>query len=102
VRRSAGRYDVVAASIRSGHGGLLLGTPGLLASGGAQWIAPVAWSPDGRMLLVARGNPFAPLAMEAVEPTRFERQLLGSDAALAGSFDGDGGWLDFATTRPLH
>ena len=101
-RRLAGRYDVVAASIRSGHGGLLLGTPGVLANGGAQWIAPVAWSPDGRALLVARGNPFAPLAMEAVDPTRFDRKLLSTDAALAGSFDADGGWLDFATTRPLH
>ena len=101
-RRLAGRYEVVAASIRSGHGGLLLGKPGVLANGGAQWIAPVAWSPDARTLLVARGNPFAPLAMEAVDPTRFDRELLGTDAALAGSFDADGAWLAFATTRPLH
>jgi len=101
-RRLAGRYDVVAASIRSGHGGLLLGTPGVLASGGAEWIAPVAWSPDARTLLVARGNPFAPLALEAVDPRSFSRRLLATDAALAGSFDGDGGWLGFATTRPLH
>ena len=100
-RRSEGRYNVVAASIRSGHGGLLLGTPGLLASGGAQWIAPVAWSPDGRTLLAAHGNPYAPLAMEVVDPTNFARELLGTDAAAAGSFDGDGGWLAFATTRPL-
>jgi hypothetical protein len=101
-RRLEGRYDVVAASIRSGHGGLLLGTPGVLASGGAQWIAPVAWSPDARSLLVARGNPYAALAVEAVDPTRFTRELLGTDAARAGSFDGDGGWFAFATTRPLH
>jgi len=101
-RRLAGRYDVVAASIRSGHGGLLLGTPGVVASGGAEWIAPVAWSPDGRSLLVARGNPFAPLALEAVDPNTFSRRLLATDAARAGSFDGDGGWLGFATTRPLQ
>jgi hypothetical protein len=101
-RRSEGRYDVVAASIRSGHGGLLLGTPGVLANGGAQWIAPVAWSPDGRTLLVARGNPYAALAAEIVDPTSFARELLGTDAAPAGSFDGDGGWIAFATTRPLY
>lgn len=101
-RRLEGRYEVVAASIRSGHGGLLLGTPGVLASGGAQWIAPVAWSPDARNLLVARGNPYAPLSVEVVDPTRFARELLGTDAAPAGSFDGDGGWLAFGTTKPLH
>ncbi len=101
-RRLAGRYDVVAASIRSGHGGLLLGTPGVVANGGAEWIAPVAWSPDARSLLVARGNPFAPLALEAVDPNTLSRRLLATDAALAGSFDGDGGWFGFATTRPLQ
>jgi hypothetical protein len=101
-RRLAGRYDVVAASIRSGHGGLLLGTPGVLANGGAEWIAPVAWSPDARSLLVASGNPFGPLALEAVDPKNFSRRLFATDAALAGSFDADGGWLGFATTRPLH
>jgi hypothetical protein len=101
-RRLVGRYDVVAASIRSGHGGLLLGTPGVLANGGAEWIAPVAWSPDARSLLVARGNPFAPLTLEAVDPDTFLRRVLAADAALAGSFDADGGWLGFATTRPLQ
>ena len=93
-RRVAGRYDVVAASIRSGHGGLLLGTPGVLANGGAQWIAPVAWSPDGRTLLVARGNPFAPLAMEAVDPTALRSPAAGQRRRARGSFDGDGAWLD--------
>jgi hypothetical protein len=101
-RREQGRYYVVAAAIRSGHGGLLLGRSGVLASGGAQWIAPVAWSPDARTLLVARGNPYAALAIERIDPTGFARELLGTDAAPAGSFDGDGGWLAFATARPLH
>jgi hypothetical protein len=62
----------------------------------------VAWSPDARTLLVARGNPYAALAIERIDPTCFARELLGTDAAPAGSFDGDGGWLAFATARPLH
>ena len=32
--RESGRYQVVAAGIRSGHGGILLGNLGVLADGG--------------------------------------------------------------------
>jgi len=101
-RREAGRYRVLAASIRSGHGGILLGTPGVLADGGAQWIAPVAWSVDGRSLVLARGNPFAALAGEAIDPTTGETRALTDDLAPAASANGDGAWLSFATTRSRH
>jgi hypothetical protein len=101
-QREAGGYEVVAAAIRGGHGGLLLGASGRLARGGAQWIAPLAWSPDGRALVVARGNPFAPLAVEAIDPATGESTPLGADLAAAAAFDADGGWLAFATAQGGH
>jgi hypothetical protein len=101
-RREHGRYRVVAASIRSGHGGILLGTQGLLADGGAEWIAPVAWSADGRTLVVARGNPFAALSGALLDPTTGQAQPLGDDLAPAAGANGDGAWLAFATTRSSH
>jgi len=101
-RRDAGRYEVVSAAIRTGHGGVLLGEPGVLFRGGAQWVAPLAWSPDGRTLLVARGNPFAPLAAVALDPATGAAVELGGDAAPAAAFDADGGWLALATARGGH
>ena len=101
-RRSGGRYQVVGASIRSGHGGVLLGEPSPLFEGGAQWVAPLAWSRDGRTLVVARGNPFAPLAAVALDPASGATGALGDDAAPAASLDGDGGWLVLATARGGH
>jgi len=101
-RRSRGRYEVVGAAIRSGHGGILLGEPSALFTGGAQWVAPLAWSPDGRTLVVASGNPFAPLAAVAIDPATGAATALGEDVAPAASLDGDGGWLALATTRGGH
>jgi hypothetical protein len=101
-RRDGGRYEVVAAALRSGHGGILLGNVGVLASGGAEWIAPLAWSPDARTLLVGRGNPFAPLAGLALDPATGEVTPLGDGLAPAGSFVADGGWLALATAQAEH
>jgi len=101
-RREAGRYQVVAASIRSGHGGVLLGEPGVLFEGGAEWVAPLAWSADGRTLVIARGNPFAPLAALALDPATGAVATLAADAAPGAAFDGDGGWLALATARGGH
>lgn len=94
-----GRYDVVAAPLRSGHGGVLLGKPRTLFPGGAAWTAPLAWSPDARMLLVVRGNPLRPLealALDLVsgEPAWIGRELPGSASV---SFSGDGGWIALPT-----
>jgi hypothetical protein len=100
-RRSGGRYEVVAASILNGHGGTLLGTVGVLASGGAAWIAPLAWSPDARSLVIARGNPFAPLRAVTLDPATGAQVPLGDDA-VAASFDADGGWMALATAHPGH
>jgi hypothetical protein len=100
-RRAEGRYEVVAAAVRTGHGGLLLGTPGVLATGGAEWVAPLAWSPDGRALVVGRGNPFAPLEAVRVDPATGESTSVGIDVA-AASFSADGGWLVRATAQGAH
>ena len=101
-RREGGRYSAVAASIRSGHGGILLGSVGVLAEGGAQWIAPVAWSADGRALVVVRGNPFAALEGAVVDPVSGATRSLGADVGLGAGANGDGAWLAWATTRSHH
>jgi len=101
-RREGGRYAVVAAALRSGHGGLLLGNVGVLARGGAEWTAPLAWAPDARTLVFARGNPFAPLAGVAFDPATGAQAELGAALAPAASFVADGGWLAFATTQGRH
>ncbi|MCU0668610.1 MAG: hypothetical protein MUF70_04580 [Myxococcota bacterium] len=101
-QREDGRYRVVAATIRSGHGGILLGTIGVLVDGGAQWAAPVAWGADGRTLVVARGNPFAALTGTAHDFAERATHGLGDEIAPAASLAGDGAWLAFATARNRH
>jgi hypothetical protein len=101
-RRDGGRYEVAAATLRSGHGGILLGNVGVLASGGAEWIAPLAWAPDARTLVVGRGNPFAPLTGVAFDPATGAEIQLGEGLAPAASFVADGGWLAFASAQGGH
>lgn len=101
-QRADGRYRVVSATIRSGHGGILLGTTGVLVDGGAQWIAPLAWGADARTLVVARGNPFAVLTGTAHDLAGRATRVLGEDFAPAAALDGDGAWLAFATARNRH
>lgn len=101
-RRDGGRYQVAAAALRSGHGGWLLGAARVLARGGAEWVAPIAWAPDTRTLLLARGNPFAPLSGLALDPATGESTPLGDDLAAAAGFVADGGWLAVATAKPAH
>jgi hypothetical protein len=101
-RRADGGYEVVAAAIRSGHGGILLGAVGTLAEGGAQWIAPIAWGADGRSLVLVRGNPFAALQGTLLDPASGASLALGDALAPAASLNGDGAWLAFATTRSRH
>lgn len=101
-RRDAGRYQIGAASIRSGHGGILLGGIGVIADGGAAWIAPVAWSADARSLVVVRGNPFASLEGSVLDVTSGAERALGGSVAAAAAANGDGAWLAWATTRSRH
>lgn len=101
-RRDGGRYALAAAALRSGHGGLLLGNVGLLARGGAEWMAPLAWAPDARTVIVAHGNPFGPLGGFAFDPATGAQSELGASLAPAASFVADGGWLAFATAQGGH
>jgi hypothetical protein len=102
-RHDAGSYEVVTAALRSAHGGLGLGPTTRLAAGGAAWTAPLAWSPDGRSLVVARGNPLAPVPVRGIDFATGRVVSLGERVAgfRAAAFNGDGGWLVLAATRPL-
>ncbi len=101
-QRDSGRYQVVSAGLRSGHGGILLGNAGVLATGGAEWIAPLGWAPNGRTLVMGRGNPFAPLEGLAVDPATGTVVGLGDDLAPSAAFVADGGWLAFPTAQGGH
>jgi hypothetical protein len=99
-RREGGRYAVVSAPVRSAHGGLNLGKTTVLESAGATWTAPLAWSPDGRTLVVARGNPFHPVSARGIDLATGHAADLGSDVALGGvAFGGDGGRVAVASAR---
>ncbi len=101
-RRERGHYQVVSAALRSGHGGILLGNVGVLATAGAEWIAPLGWASDGRTLVLGRGNPFAPLEGLAVDPATGSVSALGTDLAPSVAFVADGGWLAFPTAQGGH
>ena len=100
-RGEAGRYRLVSASLRTGHGALQLGRAGTLREGGAEWLAPLGWSPDARTLAVARGNPLGPARVDALDPGSGERVSFPAPASGAGalSFNADGGWYALATSR---
>jgi hypothetical protein len=99
-RRESGGYEVVSARVRSGHGSLGLGDASVLSAGGTAWTAPLEWSPDGRSLVLAWGNPFRPRVARAIDPATGVRTLLGEDVAPGGaSFNADGGWVVVASAR---
>jgi hypothetical protein len=97
----SGRFEVLRASVQSGHGGLLLSTPFALARARVSWIVPLGWAPDARTLVVARGQPLAPLLGERIDPATgeswpVERGLLAG----AVSFSADGSVMAVASTAP--
>lgn len=94
-RRVAGSYRVVSAPLGSTHGGIALGGVRVLAAAGSRWIAPLAWSPDARSLLVAEGNPFGTLSVRGLDLATGRAAELGDDFPASGGadFNGDGGWL---------
>jgi hypothetical protein len=93
-RGSGGRYDVVSAGFLTGHGGLLLAPPRVVAAGRAAWAAPLAWSADARALVVGRGGPRRPLSAEQLDPATAELRALGD--VVDAAFSADGGRVALA------
>jgi hypothetical protein len=91
-QRRDGGYHVVSAALRSAHGGLDLGREARMADGGAAWAAPLDWSPDGRSLVVVRGNPLRPLPALGIDFATGRVSALGGVAG-AAAFNADGGWV---------
>jgi hypothetical protein len=98
---ASGHFEVLRASLASGHGGFVLSPPVVLARARVAWIAPLGWAPDARTLAVARGQPFAPLVGERLDPATGERRPLGPGLVPGSvSFSADGSLLALATTAP--
>jgi hypothetical protein len=98
---ASGHFEVLRASVQSGHGGFVLSTPLVLARARVAWIAPLGWAPDARTLVVARGQPFAPLVAERIDPATGERAALARGLVPGSvSFSADGSVMAFATTAP--
>lgn len=100
-RGESGRYRAVSGGLVSGHGSLQVGGVGTLRQGGAEWLAPLAWSPDARTLAFARGNPLGPARVDAFDPATDAGVALGDELVGPGglSFNADGGWYVLASTR---
>jgi hypothetical protein len=96
-----GGYDVVSATLRSGHGARFLGTPGRLFRGGTHWAIPLGWSVDLRQLVVGDGHPLRPLRATLVDPATNAAEVLPERAApgSSASFAADGGWMLIAATE---
>ena len=95
----SGHFEALRASVQSGHGGFVLSTPLVLARARVAWIVPLAWAPDARTLVVARGQPFAPLVGERIDPATGERQAFAR-GLVPGSVavSADGSVLALAST----
>ncbi len=99
---TSGRFEVLRAAVQSGHGGLVLSPPIRLARAGVSWVVPLAWARDARTLLVARGQPLAPLVGERIDPASGERHGLGAGLVPgSASLSADGRQLALARTAPM-
>jgi hypothetical protein len=96
-RGEAGRFSVVSAGYRSGHGALLLADPVPILPGGAAWTAPVAWSADARGLAWVRGNGFGTGSASRLDPATARIDPLGDGVGPRDvAYSGDGGRLAVA------
>jgi hypothetical protein len=95
---SDGRFAVVSAGFRTGHGSLFLADPNPILPGGAGWAAPIAWSPDARSLAWVRGNPLGSMSGSRLDPATARVDELGSGVgAGAVAYSGDGGRMVVAS-----
>ena len=96
-----GRYSVMTARLRNTASGPALGAVESLESGGSAWLAPVAWSPTARALVIATGNPFRPLAAHSIDFAAGTVSPMAGGLAAPGAvaFSADGGWLLTARTE---
>ena len=103
----SGSWAVVTAALEFGHGGISVGPANLLIPGGAGWVAPLAWSPDARSLVLLRGGPRRLGRAELLDPATGETRSLDLSDGQAGephvagvAFSADGGFLAVVSTRP--
>ncbi len=98
---ASGRVSVEVASIVSGHGGLILGLARPVYAGGTAWVAPLAWAPDGRSLVVGRGSRPGPLQAAWIDPATGAERGLGMVPGLgAVDFSRDGRTLAMLRDDP--
>jgi len=87
-RGEGGRFEVVSASFRTGHGALLLARPRAVATGGGAYATPLAWSPNARSFAVGRGSGLGPLRLEVLDPATGRADSLGNGMGIDFSADG--------------
>lgn len=104
LRGAGGRASVRRASIQTGHGGVLLTNEKELLRAGAGWVVPLAWSPDARALVAARGHGLGPRRGELLDPATGVRRSLGASvsAGPAADFSTDGSRMILAETSTIR
>jgi len=92
---NAGRYAIVTARLQRRVQGFSFGSVETLEAGGSAWLAPAAWSPNARAMVVVEGNPFRPLAAHSIDFATGLITSMAGDLTSAGAvaFNGDGSWM---------
>ncbi len=104
LRGERGRASVRRATLQAGHGGILLANEQPLLRAGAGWVVPLAWSPDARALVAARGHGLGPRRGEVLDPATGVRRSLGGSIGAGGAaaFSADGALLLVAETSTIR
>ena len=99
-----GRASVRRAVIGTGHGGIALTGEQDLMRAGAGWVIPLAWAPDARALVAARGHGLGPRTGELLDVASGERRSLGAGLTAGSSvgFSADGSVMAVAETSTIR